>query len=300
LPIGRVVRAIGGFYYVDPVDDANGNIANEPFECSIRGKLKLGREGILVGDKVEFATVDGHTVITNINPRDTELKRPYIANVNLIVLVFAHRNPDPNEFLITKFLILAESSGVPYLVVFNKTDLVGKNESTKLIDTYRNYGYQVLGTSVITHLGKRRLQEALIGKVSVFAGPSGVGKSALVNMIAPGFKLQTGTISEKIGRGKHTTREVQLLQIKPNSFVADTPGFSQISLDFIKPQELADSFPDFESYRNSCKFKMCLHQSEPDCSVKMAVSEGSINSNRYQCYLDLLSEVKEAWGNRYH
>ncbi len=300
MPIGRVVRAIGGFYYVESLEKPRGKVSSEPLECSIRGKLKLGKEGILVGDKVEFLEVDGHTVIVNILPRETELKRPYIANVDLIVLVFAQRNPDPNDYLIAKFLVLAETSRVPYLIVFNKTDLVDKSESLKLMNIYRNYGYRVMCTSVITHLGKHNLQQALKDKVSVFAGPSGVGKSALLNMVAPGLSLQTGNVSEKIGRGKHTTREVQLLRIKPSCFIADTPGFSQIALDFLNPRELADCFPDFEEYRESCKFKTCLHLSEPGCSVKTAVAEGQISPGRYQSYTDLLSELKETWENKYH
>jgi ribosome biogenesis GTPase len=309
LPIGRVIRAIGGFFYIEPCDDSAGALSQshkntarkgEPLECSIRGKLKLDSEGIFVGDKVEFSVAaDGAGVITGIMPRETVLKRPYIANVNLIVLVFAHRNPEPNDYLMAKFLVLAETSGVPYMIVLNKTDLASKSESRKLVDTYRNYGYQVLCTSVVTHVGKRILQKALANKVAVLAGPSGVGKSALVNMVAPGYQLQTGLLSEKIGRGKHTTREVQLLQIKPESFIADTPGFSQISLDFLKPPELAGSFPDFEAYLNLCKFKTCLHQSEPGCAVKTAVSDGEISPKRYQCYLDLLTEIREAWENRY-
>jgi ribosome biogenesis GTPase len=308
LPIGRVIRAVGGFFYILPCNDgaeepdqSPGNLARkrEPLECSIRGKLKLATEGIFVGDKVEFSVVDGAGVITGILPRETVLKRPYIANVNLIVLVFAHRNPEPNDYLMAKFLVLAETSGVPYIIVLNKTDLTTKSKANRLVDTYRNYGYQVLCTSVVTHAGKRTLQKALAQKVAVLAGPSGVGKSALVNMIAPGYQLQTGNLSEKISRGKHTTREVQLLPIKPESFIADTPGFSQISLDFLKPPELANSFPDFAGYLNLCKFTTCLHQSEPGCAIKTAVSNGQISSKRYQCYLNLLNEVKDAWENRY-
>lgn len=308
MPIGRVVRAIGGFFYIEPCDDIpkaispsrrNTGLKKEPLECSIRGKLKLGSEGIFVGDKVEYSIMDGAGVITGIMPRETVLKRPYIANVNMIVLVFAHRNPDPNEYLMAKFLVLAKASGVPYMVVLNKTDLASKSDAKNLEETYRGYGYQIICTSVVSHLGKRTLQKALSGKVAVLAGPSGVGKSALVNMIAPGYQLQTGTLSEKISRGKHTTREVQLLPVKPESFIADTPGFSQISLDFLKPNELAGCFPDFESYLNACKFTTCLHQSEPGCVLKDAVSNGKISARRYQCYLELLAEIREAWDNRY-
>lgn len=308
MPIGRVVRAIGGFFYIEPCD-ANPKISGqnrrstggkgEPLECSIRGKLKLGSEGIFVGDKVEYIMVDGAGVITGIMPRENVLKRPYIANVNLILVVFAHRNPDPNDYLMAKFLVLAQASGVPYMIVFNKTDLASKSDVKNLVDSYRGYGYKVICTSVVTHLGKRTLQQAINGKVAVLAGPSGVGKSALVNMIAPGFQLQTGSLSVKISRGKHTTREVQLLQVKPESFIADTPGFSQISLDFLKPNELARYFPDFETYLDSCKFTSCLHRSEPGCVLKNAVLNGQISARRYQCYLDLLAEIQEAWDNRY-
>lgn len=299
MPIGRVTRTVGGFFYVTPWNDLLENGSTEVLECAIRGKLKNSPDELYVGDKVEYSNINGHGVITTVLPRDSELKRPYIANVNLLVLVFAHQNPDPNDLLIAKFLVLAETSRVPYLIIFNKTDLVSKSTAKKLVNQYQNCGFQVICTSITSHTGKNTLQKALKGKVSVFAGPSGVGKSALVNLIAPGFKLQTGSVSEKIGRGKHTTREVQLMRLNSDSFVADTPGFSQITLDFMEPSELAQGFFDFQKHLNSCKFKTCLHQSEPGCRIKMAVTEGEITQNRYQCYLDLLSEVKQAWANRY-
>lgn len=294
MSIGRVVRAIGGFYYVEPLE---GNL--QQVECTVRGKLKLSSEGLLVGDQVEFSVDLPRGVINQVLPRETILKRPFIANVNLIVLVFAHQSPDPNDYLIVKFLTLAAASGVPYLIVFNKTDLVGKGKANQLANIYRSYGYQVFCTSVVTNLGKRTLKKMLLEKVTVFAGPSGVGKSALLNMIAPGFKLQTGTVSQKIGRGKHTTREVQLLKIDENSYAADTPGFTQISFDFLEPQKLAGYFPDFNLYQGACKFKSCIHQAEIGCAIKTAVDEGKITSKRYQNYLELLQEVKMNWENRF-
>ena len=294
MAIGRVVRAIAGFYYVEVSADPP-----QILECAIRGKLKLSTTGILVGDMVEFSETEGQGVITGILPRKTLLKRPYIANVNLIVLVFAHQNPDPTPILVTKFLILAEASGIPYLLVFNKSDLAGKGKATKLANIYREYGYRVLCTSVLTKLGKRTLQKELDQKVTVFAGPSGVGKSALLNTVAPGFKLVTGELSQKISRGKHTTREVQLLKIKPNSYAADTPGFSQIDFDFLDPPELAGLFPDLREYRGKCKFNSCLHRGEPGCKVSSAVEQGTIKSERYQIYLELLKEVQQNWDNRY-
>lgn len=292
MAIGRVIRAIAGFYYVESLE------GGQPVECSIRGKLKLGPESLLVGDKVEYKS-NGQGLITAILPRESVLKRPYVANINCIVLVFAHQNPDPSDILVTKFLVLASASGIPHLIVFNKSDLVSKHKVQKLADTYRRYGYQVICTSVINNLGKRTLKQALNGKLTAFAGPSGVGKSALVNMIAPGLKLRTGMVSEKIGRGKHTTREVQLLRINADSYVADTPGFSQIDFDWLRPEELADHFPDFHNYQGKCKFNTCIHLNEPGCQVKNAVDEGRMDKIRYESYIELLQEIKKFWDNRY-
>ncbi len=292
MAIGRVVRAIAGFYYIETPE-----VNDLPVECSIRGKLKLKSEGILVGDRVEYDPEQG--VIIDILPRESVLKRPFIANVDCIVLVFAHQNPEPSGILITKFLVLAAANGIPHLLVFNKSDLVSKTKANKISDFYRKCGYQTICTSVITNQGKLKLKQALNGKITAFAGPSGVGKSALVNMIAPGLKLKTGSVSEKIGRGKHTTREVQLMKVNAISYIADTPGFSQIDFDFIKPEELAGYFPDFNVVEGSCKFNSCLHQNEPGCKVKNAVETGEIEKIRYEAYLELLREIKNNWANRY-
>ncbi len=294
MPVGRIVRAIAGFFYVEPAE-GDGRL----IECAARGKLKYQSEALVVGDWVDYQPEEEKGVITKVYPRENLLKRPYIANVNLIVLVFAHTNPDPNDFLMAKFLVLAESSGIPYLIVLNKTDLVSQRKANQLAEKYRNNGYQVLCTSVLTHLGKRKLQQALAGKVAVFAGPSGVGKSALLNMISPGLGLRTGAVSEKIGRGRHTTREVQLLKTKQNGYIADTPGFTQIDLDFIEPQQLSDYFPEFQPFRENCKFSSCCHDAEPQCGVKQAVSESKIAAFRYQNYLELLDEVRNFYKNRY-
>ncbi len=294
MSLGRVVRMIGGFYYVESLTEA------KLVECAIRGRLKLKNEGILVGDLVDFSIeANGKGVIDEIKPRESTLTRPYVANVNLLVLVFAHCNPDPIPRLIDKFLVLAELSRIPYLIVFNKTDLVGKGKADKLANIYRNYGYNVLNASVRSHFGQRKLATAISGKIAVFSGPSGVGKSALLNLLKPGLQLRTGEVSEKIGRGKHTTREVQLLKIKPGSYVADTPGFSQISLESIRPEALAECFIEFHESLGQCRFSSCLHDSEPGCGIKAAVAEGKISNERYQSYRELLGEVKGFWENRY-
>jgi ribosome biogenesis GTPase len=294
LSTGRVVRAIAGFFYVEPLE-----ASVEPIECSVRGKLKLTAETIVVGDRVTYAIENGKGVITGITDRENLLKRPYIANVDLIVLVFAYKNPDPNEALLTKFLILAEQTGLPYLVVFNKADLVTPEAAAQLVATYRKYGYRVFSTSVLQNQGKAALLEILRGKTAVLAGPSGVGKSALLNMLAPGLGLQTGEVSHKLGRGRHTTREVQLLRINEYGYVADTPGFTQITLDGIEPAEFKLLFPDFSDWETECRFSGCLHQAEPDCGIKRAVAAGKISASRYQTYLTLLAEIAENWKNRY-
>lgn len=294
MSVGRVIRAIGGIFFVESLTGDDLII-----ECSVRGKLKLTNSEILVGDKVRYFLGSSKGVITEILPRESILKRPYITNVDLLVVVFAHKNPDPNPGLIARFLVLADSSGIPYILVFNKTDLVGKGKADKLANIYRNYGYQVYCTSVVNNLGKRTLLKTLSGKVSVFTGPSGVGKSALLNMLSPGLKLKTGLLSSKINRGKHTTREVQLLKINPLTYIADTPGFSQIGLEHIKPEDLAHFFPDFHNYLGNCRFNSCIHQNEPECALKKGLENGAIDRERYEIYLELLKELKENWDKRY-
>jgi ribosome biogenesis GTPase len=292
--VGRVVRAIGGFFYVDPLTGNDNYI-----ECSVRGKLKLTVPELLVGDRVKYRLEGSKGIIIDILPRESILKRPYITNVDLLVVVFAHQNPDPNPGLIARFLILADSSDIPYILVFNKTDLVGKGKADKLANIYRKYGYQVLCVSAINNLGKRTLLKFLSGKVAVLTGPSGVGKSALLNMLSPELKLRTGVLSSKVSRGKHTTREVQLLRVNPRTYVADTPGFSQITLEHLKPEDLAPLFPDFRDYLENCRFTSCIHQNEPGCAIKRGLENGEISPERYNSYLELLTEIKENWANRY-
>jgi ribosome biogenesis GTPase len=294
LGIGRVVRAIGGFFYVEPDDGSAAQI-----ECSVRGRLKIQNAMILVGDQVTFTFEDGQGVISGVVNRETTLKRPYIANVNLIVLVFACKQPDPSAYLIAKFLVLAEQSGLPFIVVFNKADLIAMSDLHQLLALYHNCGYRVFGASATTGRSRETLQQEFQGKIAVLAGPSGVGKSALLNMVASGLKMSTGAVSLKTGRGRHTTREVQLLRIDPDSYIADTPGFTQIALEGIAPAQLSEFFPDFSEFLASCRFDGCLHQAEPDCGVKKAVDEGRIPAERYQAYLSLLAEVTECWRHRY-
>lgn len=294
MPIGRVVRIIGGFCFIATLDEKVSEL-----RCAIKGRLKLGTEEILVGDWVEYEIEYDSGVITALQPRKNLLKRPYIANTDLIILVFAHQEPDPNPALLAKFLTMAEASSIPYLLILNKSDLVGEGKAVRLANKYQDYGYPVLCTSAITHQGKETLMDQISGKVAVFAGPSGVGKSALLNMVAPGLRLKTDVLSAKISRGKHTTREVRLLSINPTTFAADTPGFTQIALDFINPADLSWYFPDFSAFRSGCRFTTCIHKAEPECAVKAAVASGSITTERYQTYQELLDETESYAKKRY-
>jgi ribosome biogenesis GTPase len=292
--IGRVVKTIGGFFHVITEDESP-----KTMKCSVRGRLKAKADAILVGDLVTFAIEDGKGVITGIVDRKTLLKRPYIANANLIVLVFACKNPDPNEYLITKFMILAQQAALPFMLVFSKADLIPAQTVNRFAANFRSYGCEVLTTSIFTDQNRRELLQRLQGNITVFSGPSGVGKSALLNMVVPGLQLQTGAVSRKIGRGRHTTREVQLLRLNGKGYIADTPGFTQIALDDIPPDRLKSFFPDFLQYEADCRFTGCVHRAEPDCGIKKAVAAGKIGMGRYQTYLNIFTEVTENWRKRY-
>lgn len=292
---GRIVRAVGGFFFVEPQAEEQ-----ELIKCTARGKVKKKNEDtILVGDMVEYEIIDGCGVIHLVLERQNVLKRPYIANVNQILLVFAYDNPAPNNFLIAKFMLLAECSRIPYALVFNKKDLVPAGTANLLAEKYRSNGYTVFSLSTLKNEGKPDLLSFLKNKTAVLAGPSGVGKSAILNMIVSGASARTGEVSQKIGRGRHTTREVQLLHYGKHEYIADTPGFTQISLDFLQPREVSYYFPEFYDHARECRFASCLHDMEIQCGVKRAVEEGLIDTQRYQHYLEFLKEVKQFHSNRY-
>lgn len=292
MPEGRVVRAVGGFY-----DLKN---AKKEIRARARGKFR-GQETIYVGDWVEYSlTPDGGGVIERILPRKNLLKRPYVANVDRIVLVFSLKDPDCPQLLIDRFLLLAEDSGLGIILVFNKADLTGPNEQEQLAGPYRDLGYKVIYTSARTQQGKEVLLKAVAQDVTVLAGPSGVGKSSLLNMINPAFRLKTGEVSAKIGRGRHTTRRVELLPITEEGFIVDTPGFSRLNLDFIDGAHgLTQLFPDFASKAENCRFTGCRHVKEPDCAVREAVEKKAVNSWRYEHYLLFLEEIENLQAQRY-
>ncbi|MBC7348051.1 MAG: ribosome small subunit-dependent GTPase A [Clostridia bacterium] len=282
---GILLRGRGGFYDVQ----SNGDI----WRCTLRGKHRwFGRE-ILPGDRVRFQPLPGQQgTIEEVLPRQTRLVRPAVANVRQVIVVMSLALPPVNWLLLDRLLVTAEAAGVAPVIVFNKVDLV--TDAGPLVPLYRDLGYSVMLTSAVTLVGIEQLRHALQHNISVFAGPSGVGKSSLLNAVQPGLRLKTAAVSEKIARGRHTTRHVELLPLPGGALVADTPGFTQLTLPAMKREELAYFFPEMAARASGCRFTNCLHQAEPGCAVRQAVEAGEINRQRYAHYLEFLEEVMQA------
>jgi ribosome biogenesis GTPase len=281
---GVVLRAYSSYYYIQSEQDI--------YECKLRGRFKKERFSLFVGDRVRIQVqTDGTGMIEEILPRRSLLTRPTVANVDQVVLTFAARNPDINLSLVDRFLVLAEHAELDIIICINKFDLADQQATQDIMDIYHNVGYTVIGTAAKTGMGVDILKNRLKDRTTVFAGPSGAGKSTLLNAIQAGFALQTGEVSEKIGRGKHTTRFAQLLALNIGGFVVDTPGFSNIEFGDFSTESLAAYFP--EMAERGCKFKPCLHWKEPQCQVKEAVEQGQIARIRYEHYLQFLAEIKE-------
>lgn len=287
---GRLIKGIGGFYYVDT--------AGEIFECKARGIFRQMKVTPLVGDYVEISILDQENkkgVLEKILERKTELIRPTVANVDQAVIVFAVTQPEPNLLLLDRFLILAEKEELDIVICLNKTDLVEEDQHfKKILDIYYTTGYRILLTNYKDEDSIVQLKEVLTNKTNVFAGPSGVGKSTLLNKIHPGLKLETGVISKKTSRGKHTTRHAELISIDRNSWVVDTPGFSSLSIDFMELEELPHLFPEFSPYLEECRFSSCRHIDEPKCGIKAALEAGSISEERYNNYLQFIEEIRSS------
>ncbi|OLS01714.1 ribosome small subunit-dependent GTPase A [Tissierella creatinophila] len=283
---GRIVKGVGGIY---SVKTSKGVIKSRA-----RGVFRVENLTPLIGDfvNIKISSEDNMGYIIDIKPRNTELLRPPVANITQAIVVMSVKNPDINTWLLDKFLLMAEYEGLHTVVVFNKSDLDSK-EAEKLKVIYESAGYEVIIASTKLDIGIESLKNHLKDNISVFAGPSGVGKSSILNKIHKGFKLDTGDISSKNKRGKHTTRHIELLELDHNSFVLDSPGFSSLNLDFIENEsEVRDYFKEIHEYGKDCKFLSCLHNKEPGCSVKDAVEKNIINKKRYDNYLLLLEEVK--------
>lgn len=286
---GIIIKGIGGFYYIDTDKGV--------YECRARGIFRKDKITPLVGDHVKMSIVDEENkkgVLEEIEKRDTELVRPPIANVNKAIIVFAIKNPNPNLSLLDRFIVLAERECLEIVIVLTKSDLATDEELEKLKNIYEVSGYKVIPVSNNKELNIDKVKEELKGNIVVFAGPSGVGKSTLLNNIDSKFQLQTGEVSDKIKRGKHTTRHAELLKLECGGMVADTPGFSSLTLDEIEENELKDYFIEFEDFSDECKFGgRCMHENEPSCGVKNAVKENKISKERYESYLQLLNEKRQ-------
>ena len=285
---GRIIKGIGGFYYVDT--------DNGLYECRARGIFRKNKITPLVGDFVKISVVDEENkkgVVEEIAERETELVRPPIANVNKALIVFAVKNPTPHLSLLDRFIVLAERENLEIVIILTKIDLDDDNTFEKIKNIYEPCGYKVLGVSNLEKKNIDKVKEELKDNTVVFAGPSGVGKSSLLNEIDKNFKLKTGDVSDKIKRGKHTTRHAELFELEFGGMVADTPGFSSLTLDDIEDVDLKDYFIEFDNY-DDCKFgSRCIHQNEPNCAVKEAVENREIPKERYESYIQLLNEIRQ-------
>lgn len=281
---GVLIRGYGGFYYIQ----ANDKV----WECSLRGKFRHIGQNVLVGDRVVIRPLgEKRAVVESVQPRRSELVRPPIANVDQAIIVISLFEPSPDQRLLDRLLVMAEFSGIEPVICFNKVDLVDSKVSGRIAEIYRSADYQTLVTSAVSRVGIEELKGLLKDRISVFAGPSGVGKSSLLNALQPGLSLRTGAVSQKIGRGRHTTRYVELLPLDFGGWVADTPGFSIIDLPKLKREEVADYFRELSPFYGKCQFNSCLHRGEPGCLVQAALQKGEIDRERYENYLLFLEEA---------
>lgn len=287
MPEGRIVKALSGYYYVQ----AEGDM----WQCRARGLFKKKQFSPLVGDWVQFdVTENGEGYIQEVLPRTTELVRPPVANADQAVIVSSLCQPDFQPLLTDKFLVHAERAHMKPIIVVTKTDLCPLSaEIADMVKMYGEIGYPVIMTSTVNRHGIAQLQQALAGHMSLLAGQSGAGKTSLLNALIPEARLGTGEISQKLGRGRHTTRHVELIPLPSGGMVADTPGFSQISFKGWTADELDRFFPEFAELLSQCKFRGCLHNHEPHCAVKEAVESGRISSVRYAHYLQFLNDIQE-------
>ena len=290
---GVIFKALSGFYYVKTDDGL--------LECKARGRFHLDGTSPLVGDRVRCCLdAQGRGRIDQIEERKNCFLRPPVANIDALVFVAANSNPVTDPFLIDRVSVIAEDAGCELIVCLNKTDL---NAGEELYRIYSGAGFTVIRTSAETGEGVEELRTALRGKISAFTGNSGVGKSSLLNRLLPGLSIPTAKVSEKLGRGRHTTRHVELFCLEEGSYVADTPGFASFEIEMMKhipKEELAGCFPDFAPYIGSCRFLDCTHRREPGCAVSQAVGAGAVSRSRYASYLRLyeLSAQHKDWENK--
>lgn len=292
---GKIIKGIAGFYYVDVVESGI-------YECKAKGIFRKEKRKPLVGDNVEIEILNEEEKTGNlvqIYERKNELIRPAAANVDQALVIFAVRQPDPNYVLLDRFLIAMEQQEIPVIICFNKSDLAKEQELEAMCRIYEGCGYHILTTSASCEEGIETVRELLEGKTTVVAGPSGVGKSSLTNLLQEEISMETGEISKKLKRGKHTTRHSQLLTVGEHTYLMDTPGFSSMFVEGMEKEELRQFFPEFREYEGTCRFQGCVHVHEPGCLVKEAVEERKLSSQRYENYVSFYEELKEKEKRRY-
>lgn len=290
---GIIVKALSGFYYV--------RTESGVIECKARGRFRLDGTSPLVGDRVECSTdAAGKGRIDGVAERKNWFIRPAVANMDCMVFVAANANPVTDPFLIDRVTVIAEAAGCGVVVCVNKSDL---DEAEGLCAAYEKTGYAVVRTSAATGEGVESLRRAVAGKVCAFTGNSGVGKSSIINALCPGLAIETGEVSERLGRGKHTTRHVELYDIGGGTYIADTPGFASFDVEMIRKiekEELQALFPEFRPYLGTCRFADCAHLKEPGCAVTEAVESGEIARSRHDSYTKLyeLSAQHKSWEDK--
>ena len=280
---GIIFKGIGGFYYVKAEDGVT-------YECKARGIFRKEKIKPMIGDRVIIEVIDSsHGNIEKICERKSQLVRPSVANIDLLVVVVAAKNPDPDFYFIDKLLVMSEARGIKPLLCINKTDI---KTAEDIKTAYKNTGYPIFESCAANKLIPKELYDILENKTTAFTGLSGVGKSSLLNLLVDD-ELETGEISYKIQRGKHTTRHVELFELKNGGYVLDTPGFSSFEAEIMTPQSLWEYFPEMREYQNTCRFAGCAHINEPQCSVKNAVSEEKISKSRYESYTKMYDALKQ-------
>ena len=285
---GKIIKGIAGFYYVHVVESG-------VYECKAKGVFRKEKLKPLVGDEVEIeilseAEKEGN--ITEVFPRKNELVRPAVANIDQALVVFAITKPRPHFNLLDRFLVMMESKDIPVILCFNKEDIATDPQVKELKDIYADLSYPLLFTSARLGQNMDEVKKVLKGRTTVIAGPSGVGKSSIINILQPEANMETGAISTKIERGKHTTRHSELFPIDEDSYIMDTPGFSSLYVNDFEKEELKYYFPEFAPYEGTCRFQGCGHIHEPDCAVKAALGQGLIHEVRYKNYVEMYEELK--------
>ena len=277
---GKIIKGISGFYYVY-VEGAG------LYECKAKGAFRKQKIKPLVGDNVEIAVIDEANKLGNVEkilPRKNELIRPAVSNIDMALVIFASAKPDPNFNLLDRFLCMMEYQKVPVTICFNKIDLVDQEKLKEYSGIYEPAGYNVIFTCTKTKEGLGSIRSLLEGKTTTVAGPSGVGKSSIINCLQSDITMETGTISEKIERGKHTTRHSEIIPVSHDTYIMDTPGFSSMDVPGFEKEDLWTCYPEFVRHEPYCRFIGCSHINEPDCGVKAAVEDGEISPVRYENY----------------